>query len=173
MKGPLESSHLLDNPLMIWPIAAYIEDITWPRGDTKFLFECWKIFHEWAQRTIEINTNEIPNHFILIVFWCERRDLLCSHSKGDIYTCEDNMLFSRVKISRFARKLTWYFIAVYIIIIFLYFNFYVEPWDRGTFFKWPLNKGSVAGEFTDNFVHPSNQPLNKGRLGDMGWRETF
>ena len=43
----------------------------------------------------------------------------------------------------------------------------VEPWDRGTFFKWPLsrkgqeaakgcplNRGSVAGEFTDNFVHP-------------------
>ena len=22
------------------------EDITWPRGDTKFLFECRKIFHE-------------------------------------------------------------------------------------------------------------------------------
>ena len=21
---------------------AYVEDITWPRGDTKFLFECWK-----------------------------------------------------------------------------------------------------------------------------------
>ena len=33
---------------------AYIEDITWPRGDTKFLFECWKIFHEWAQRMSEI-----------------------------------------------------------------------------------------------------------------------
>ena len=31
----------------------------------------------------------------------------------------------------------------------------------------PLNRGSVASEFTDNFVHPSNQPLNKGRLGDM------
>ena len=31
-----------------------------------------------------------------------------------------------------------------------------------------VNWGSVAGEFTDNFVHPSNQPLNKGRLGDMG-----
>ena len=29
-----------------------IEDITWLRGDTKFLFECWKIFHEWAQRTV-------------------------------------------------------------------------------------------------------------------------
>ena len=31
-----------------------IEDVTWPRGDTKFLFECWKIFHECAQRTSEI-----------------------------------------------------------------------------------------------------------------------
>ena len=41
-----------------------------------------------------INTNEIPNHFTLIVLWCERRDLLCSHSKGDIFTCED-IKFSR------------------------------------------------------------------------------
>ena len=32
----------------------YIEDITWLRGDTKFLVECWKIFHEWAQLTHEI-----------------------------------------------------------------------------------------------------------------------
>ena len=38
------------------------------------------------------------NHFTLIVFWCERRDLLCRHSNGDIFTCEDNMLFSLVKI---------------------------------------------------------------------------
>ena len=51
-----------------------------------------------------INTNEIPNHFTLIVFWCERRDLLCSHSNGDIFTCEDNMLFSHVKISNFRAK---------------------------------------------------------------------
>ena len=35
-------------------LSTYIEDITWPHGDTKFLFECWKIFHEWAQRTSEI-----------------------------------------------------------------------------------------------------------------------
>ena len=41
----------------------------------------------------------IPNHFTLIVFWCERSDLLWSHSNGDIFTCEDNMLFSHVKIS--------------------------------------------------------------------------
>ena len=45
------------------------------------------------------NTNEKPIHYTLIVFWCERRDLLCSHSKGDIFTCEDNMLFSHGKIS--------------------------------------------------------------------------
>ena len=43
-------------------------------------------------------------HFTLIVFCCERRDLLCSHSKGDIFTCEDNMLFSHVKISSFRAK---------------------------------------------------------------------
>ena len=47
---------------------------------------------------------EIPNHFTLIVFWCERHDLLCSHSNGDIFTCEDNMLFSHVKISSFRTK---------------------------------------------------------------------
>ena len=51
-----------------------------------------------------INTNEIPNYFTLIASWCERRDLLCSHSKGDIFTCEDNMLFSHVKISSFRAK---------------------------------------------------------------------
>ena len=25
-------------------VTKYIEDITWPRGDTKFVFECWKYF---------------------------------------------------------------------------------------------------------------------------------
>ena len=47
-----------------------------------------------------INTNEILNHFNFIVFWCERRDLSCSHCNGDIFTCEDNM----VKISSFRTK---------------------------------------------------------------------
>ena len=27
-----------------------IEDIIWPGGDKKFLFESWKVFHEWATR---------------------------------------------------------------------------------------------------------------------------
>ena len=42
----------------------YIEDITWPRGDTKFLFECWKIFHEWAQRTSEIFFQHEKRNFV-------------------------------------------------------------------------------------------------------------
>ena len=92
----------------------------------KFLFECWKIFHEWTQRTSEIcfqhekrnlvspsghvmfyllykhQWNAKPFHFNS--FWCERRDLLCSLSKGDIFTCADNTLFSHVKISSFCTK---------------------------------------------------------------------
>ena len=41
---------------------------------------------------------------LLIVFWCERHDLLCSLNNADIFTCEDNMLFSHVKISCFCAK---------------------------------------------------------------------
>ena len=37
-------------------------------------------------------------------FSCERRDLLCSYSNHDIFTCENNMLFSHVKISCFRAK---------------------------------------------------------------------
>ena len=36
------------------------------------------------------NTNEIPNYF---TFCCGRRDLLCNHGNGDLFTCED--MFSR------------------------------------------------------------------------------
>ena len=34
----------------------------------------------------------------------ESRHLLCSHSNGDLYTCEDNMLFSSVEMSWFRAK---------------------------------------------------------------------
>ena len=37
-------------------------------------------------------------HFTLIAFYCERCNLSCSHSNGDLFTCEDNVLSSRVKI---------------------------------------------------------------------------
>ena len=37
-------------------------------------------------------------------FCCKRRDLLFNRRNGDIFTCEDNMLFSHVKISCFRGK---------------------------------------------------------------------
>ena len=43
----------IDKYILALIIVKYIEDITRLRRDTKFLFECWKIFHEWAQRTSE------------------------------------------------------------------------------------------------------------------------
>ena len=106
----------------------YIDDITWPPGDTKFLFEFRKnvsfvrCAHSWHYfSTLEekfcickrpcngllyyINTNEIPSHFTLIAFWCERCDfIMLSHCNRDIFTCEDNVLFSHVTISSFRAK---------------------------------------------------------------------
>ena len=46
----------------------------------------------------------MPNHFTLTFFLLRRRDVSCSHSNRVIFTCEDNMLFSRVKISCFRAK---------------------------------------------------------------------
>ena len=37
-------------------------------------------------------------------FWCEWRYFLCNRSNVDIFTCENNMLFLRVKISCFRAK---------------------------------------------------------------------
>ena len=98
-------------------VGNYIEYIRWPCGATKFLFEYWLIFPIREEKfciskrpcnvlfTIYyVNINEIPNHFTLIVFSCERRNLSCSDSNGDLFTCEDNMLFSHVRISCFCTK---------------------------------------------------------------------
>ena len=46
----------------------------------------------------------MPNHFTLTFFLLRRRDVSCSHSNRDLFTCEDNMLFSQVKISCFRTK---------------------------------------------------------------------
>ena len=46
----------------------------------------------------------MPNHFTLTFFLLQRRDVSCSHSNRDLFTCEDNMLFSHVKISCFRAK---------------------------------------------------------------------
>ena len=46
----------------------------------------------------------MPNHLTLTFCCLRRRDVSCSHSNRVIFTCEDNMLFSRVKISCFRAK---------------------------------------------------------------------
>ena len=59
------------------------------------VLKCWVFYlsykHQWKTK---------PFHFNSFFSWCERRDLW-SHSNGDILTCEDNMLFSHVKMSSF------------------------------------------------------------------------
>ena len=123
----------------LWLVVANHWYITWRilhgRAEIRNFRE---IFHEWAQRTSEIFFNtrrEIssvsPSGHVMFYLlykrqrntrWAllcsDRPDLLCDHSNCDLFTCEDNMLFSRVKRRYvFARKLTWYmyFIGVYII----------------------------------------------------------
>ena len=99
--------------------------------DKKFLFECWKIFHAWVQQTSEIFFSTREENFVSpsdrVIFYLlykhqwnakpfylkfsrsERCGLLWSHGNGDIFTCEDNMLFSHVKISSFREiwVITW------------------------------------------------------------------
>ena len=43
------------------------------------------------------------------------RDLLCSHSNGDIFTCEENMLFPHLKIPSFRVKAHLVFYCVFLI----------------------------------------------------------
>ena len=38
--------------------------------------------HQWNTKPFQLN-----------FFSCERRDLLCSHSNGDLFTCEDIMFW--------------------------------------------------------------------------------
>ena len=46
----------------------------------------------------------VLKYFFNTAFRCERHNLLYDHSNGDLFTCEDNMLFSRMKISCFRAK---------------------------------------------------------------------
>ena len=52
------------NPCFIGLCNKNIDNSTWPHGDTKFLFECWKIFHEWAQQMSEISFQHEKRNFV-------------------------------------------------------------------------------------------------------------
>ena len=48
-------------------------------------------------------------------FCCGRRHLLCNHNNGDIFVCEDNMIFHAWRYHVFSRGLNWYFIGFHLI----------------------------------------------------------
>ena len=56
--------------------AKKIEDIRWPRGDTKFLFDCWKIFHEWAAQTSALFESQVEIKRTISVL---QREILVTH----------------------------------------------------------------------------------------------
>ena len=51
--------------------------------------------HQWNTKSFHSNS-----------FWYERQDLLCSHSKGDIFTCEDSK-FSRESSRVYNKPILW------------------------------------------------------------------
>ena len=99
----------------------YIEDIAWSRGDTKFLFECWKIFHSLAALTRERFFQHEKRNFVSpsdhVLFY-----LLYKHQwnakpfylniffglKGAVYYEAIAMYFHMWRFQVFARKLSWY-----------------------------------------------------------------
>ena len=135
-----------------------------------------------------INTTEIPNHFTSIVFWCERRDLLCSHSNGDIFTCEDNMLFSHVKISSFRAKahlvfhwclynILWFITACDLFLCFATFFLLSGILLTSLFFSL-IHLFYVTREFyrflhqdEPNLFHLSSFSLRGHMASDRGWTQ--
>ena len=48
--------------------------------------------------------NTKPFHFNIFNVEAKARFILCNHNDGDLFTCEDNLLSSRVRIRRFRGK---------------------------------------------------------------------
>ena len=101
-------SFLLD----IW---LYRENITCPSEDKNFIFEystryCTSECSERVRYRVEhekIKFISTSGHVIFCLSYRhhrKRRNLLCNHNDGDRFTCEDNMLFPRVKIWSFRAK---------------------------------------------------------------------
>ena len=81
------------------PIFYYqIEDVTWPHGDMKFLFECQ---HWWNNKPFYICAKGVIYYVIITT-------VIFSHVKVTSY-------FHVWRYHVFARKLNWYFIGVYMI----------------------------------------------------------
>ena len=86
--------------------------------------------------------------------YCERHDLLCSHSNGDLFTCDNNMLFSHVMISCFHVKAHWCFlynkkrVLISLVEIYLRVEKSVIPTQKGlmdTFYGCEKVKKTLVG----------------------------
>ena len=78
----------------------------WPRRDI-FLFECLKLnifqnskknFESPSGHVMFYIRNKHKGNNKPFKFHWERYDLVCNHSNSDIFACEDNLLFSQVKM---------------------------------------------------------------------------
>ena len=118
------------------------------------LFECWKIFHEWAQSL----SGHVINVFLLYKHqWTTKPFHFGSFFgvKGAIYYVAIAMvIFSHVKITCyfhiwryqvFARKLTWYFIGVYIINMFILQSIFYSLQGYVLSVKLPSSKTTTYG----------------------------
>ena len=85
------------------------------RVDVYFIFECsTRYLTGWLRSLVRYRVEHSKIKFISTrrhVIFCllykhqwKRRDFLCYHNDSDLFTCEDNMLFSRVKIWSFHAK---------------------------------------------------------------------
>ena len=70
----------------------------------------------WTQEDEFISTSGLVMFCLLCKHQWKRRDLLCNHNDGDLYTCEDNNNYFHLwRYEVFTWKLTWYFTGVYLI----------------------------------------------------------
>ena len=109
----------------------------------------------------------MPNHFTLTFFLPRRRDVSCSHSNRDLFTCEDNMLFSHVKISCFRAKahlvFHWYLYNKFVYVIGLHAVQFGNNWMRKIPWTAKLDEAVGRVQFSSprNFLNPIISKLDK------------
>ena len=90
--------------------------ITWPREDTKFLFEWERV--KYYLKPEKRNFVSPSGHVMFYLLY--KHQLMTNHVKGAIYyVAIATAIFSGVKKSSFLGKLAWYFMGVYIINIYI------------------------------------------------------
>ena len=90
--------------------------ITWPREDTKFLFEWERV--KYYLKPEKRNFVSLSGHVMFYLLY--KHQLMPNHVKGaTYYVAIATAIFSGVKKSSFLGKLAWYFMGVYKINIYI------------------------------------------------------